>query len=138
MRSPRPLNASVDESYFEKLLRHIPADIVAAYTALDGVIRQAATMNPQLYWIVFLALLVLTPLYTCYLKTEPSGISMQKVFPCIASIMSFVAWVFALGGPFAAAWPSWYQPVYGSVALILTTLLLPVLERIFYKTASDG
>jgi len=85
-----------------------------------------------LHWIVFGALLALTPLYVCFMKTQPPGFMASKVFPCVASAFAFAVWVFALGGPFAATWPQWYQPVFGSIALILTTLILPVLERIFY------
>ena len=32
------------------------------------------------------------------------------------------------------AFPEFYKPVYGSVLLILTTLLLPALEAVFYRS----
>jgi hypothetical protein len=35
-----------------------------------------------------------------------------------------------MGGPFATF--AWYQPYLGSVVLILTTLIIPVLEGQFY------
>lgn len=134
MRTRPPFRTSVDESYFEKLLRNIPADIVAGWTALQGIIIDQAGNSPTIQWIVFGVLAFLTPLYVCYMKTEPPGVALNKIFPCVASLISFTVWVFALGGPFMATWPKWYQPFYGSIVLILTTLILPVLEKIFYDS----
>lgn len=133
MRTRPRLAPDINASYFEKLLKLIPGDIVAGYTALAGMIATEAATSPVLHWIIFGALLALTPAYTCYLKTDPPGILPSKVFPCLAATFAFTAWVFALGGPFAAQWPLWYKPVYGSVVLILVTLTLPVLEKIFYN-----
>jgi hypothetical protein len=134
MRTPPTNGFRADESYFEKLLRYIPGDIVAGYVALNGIIVGEAGNSPILQWIVFGALLVLSPLYMCYMKTEPPGINLSKAFPCVVAALSFAVWVFALGGPFAAQWPTLYKPVFGSVLLILTTLFIPVLEKIFYDT----
>lgn len=133
MRSRPPFTAGPDESYFDKLLRNIPADIVTGYVALSGLLSGQTITSPILHWIVFSALLGLTPLYVCFMKTQPPGFMPNKIFPCVASAFAFAVWVFALGGPFAATWPEWYLPVYGSIALILTTLILPVLEKIFYN-----
>ncbi len=126
-----PPNANVADSYFEKLMKYIPADIVAAYVALDGILKEGANDPVWLTWAVFLALLVLTPFYICYRKTDPPGLTFSKTFHWVASTVAFAVWVFALGGPFAVTF-AWYKPVYGSVLLIITTLTLPVLESIFY------
>ncbi|MBX9941112.1 MAG: hypothetical protein K2Y32_17755 [Candidatus Obscuribacterales bacterium] len=130
-QEPPPGSKDTD-SYFEKLIRYIPADIVAGYVALDGILKEGGNSPLWLTWAVFIALLSLTPLYVCYVKTEPPGIVSSKTFYWLASTLAFAVWVFALGGPFAATF-AWYKPVYGSVLLILTTLTLPVFESIFYK-----
>ena len=135
MRTPPPLGFRADESYFEKLLRYIPGDIVAGWVALNGIIVGEAGNSPTLQWIVFGTLLVLSPLYMCYMKTSPQGIGWSKTFPCLVAAFAFAVWVFALGGPFAAQWPTLYKPVYGSIALILTTLIIPVVEKIFYDSS---
>lgn len=100
--------------------------------ALDGVLKEGGNSPLWLTWAVFAALLALTPLYVCYVKTQPPGIVSSKTFYWFASTFAFAVWVFALGGPFAATF-AWYKPVYGSVLLILTTLALPVFESIFYN-----
>lgn len=126
-----PPSSNVADSYFERLMRYIPADIVAGYVAIDGILKDGGNSPLWLTWSVFASLLVLTPLYVCYLKTQPPGMAMSKTFHWVASMLAFSAWVFALGGPFAVTF-EWYRPVYGSVLLIITTLTLPVLESIFY------
>lgn len=134
-----PLDASDTDSYFEKLLKYIPADIVAAFVALDGILKEGGNDPLWLSWAVFGALLVLTPFYICYIKTTPPGIVTAKTFHWAASTFAFAVWVFALGGPFAVTF-AWYKPVFGTVLLIITTLALPVFESIFYKSTppSDG
>jgi hypothetical protein len=137
-QEPPPESRDTD-SYLEKLLRYVPADIIAAYVALDGILRENSNGPLWLSWAVFLTLLVLTPFYVCYKKTEPStGFHSSKMFHWLASTVAFAVWVFALGGPFAVTF-SWYQPVYGSVLLILTSLAIPVFESIVYniETGND-
>jgi hypothetical protein len=43
----------------------------------------------------------------------------------IVATGSFIVWAFALGGPFESV--SWYRNVYGSILLILYTLLVGML-----------
>lgn len=124
-----PPDSKTTDSYFEKLVRYIPADILAAYVAITGI---TASVSPPLWlgWAVFGALLALTPLYVCYVKTAPKGFVSSKTFHWVTACLAFSAWVFAMGGPFATF--AWYQPYLGSVVLILTTLVIPVLEGQFY------
>lgn len=125
-----PAPDSRTTSYFEKLIKYIPAELIAAHTAIDGILREELVSNPiasWLYWGVFLFLLVLTPLYVKYRPTEEA--ERQSVrYHCCAATVSFAVWVFALGGPFVITWPEIYRPVYGSLLLILTTLTIPIIE----------
>ena len=128
-----PPDSKVTDTYFEKLVHYIPADILAAYVAITGI---TASVDPPLWlgWGVFGALLALTPLYVCYVKTEPKGFVSSKMFHWVTACLAFSAWVFAMGGPFATF--AWYQPYLGSVVLILTTLIIPVLEGQFYPCST--
>lgn len=133
-QAPPPDSKNTD-SYFEKLVRYIPADILAAYLAISGVLE---SNSPPLWlsWSVFGVLLVLTPLYVCLVKTDPPGFSWSKFFHWVTSCLAFSAWVFAIGGPMLTNTFVWYKPYLGSVVLILTTLIIPVLEGQFYKSAT--
>ena len=42
--------------------------------------------------------------------------------------IAFVFWAISLGDPFQTAWKAWYQPLYGSMALMLYTFLIPLFE----------
>jgi len=106
---------------------------MAAYVAIAGLLPSNA--QPWwLLWAVFGTLLLLTPLYVCFIKTDPPGFAACKFFHGVTACISFTVWVFALGGPFAATF-GWYQPYLGSAVLILTTLIIPVLEGQFYNNA---
>lgn len=133
LRANPPPRFTSHESYFDKLLRYIPADIVAGWVAIDGLIRDQASDPVNLYWIVFAFMVVLTPLHICFIKTQPPGFLPSKVFPATVGVLAFIVWVFALGGPFAVTFADWYRPLFGSIALILTTLTIPILESIIYK-----
>jgi len=119
-------------SYIEKIIRYIPGPLVTAYMFLDGVIKtQTPDYQLPLYWVVFFAILILTPLYVLYKPTyivflnEPPS----RKFHAIAAAVSFVVWVFALGGPFEVTWPDLYKPFFGTILLVLTTLAIPVIEK---------
>jgi len=127
-----PPDSKTTDSYFEKLVKYIPADIVGAYVAIAGILTENGNQPLWLTWAVFGFLLILTPLYVCYIKTDPPGFSSSKCFHWLTACLAFTAWVFALGGPFAATF-SWYHPYLGSIALILTTITIPVLEGQFYN-----
>ena len=128
-----PPDSKVTDSYAEKLVKFIPADILAAYVAISGI--TASNDQPLwLSWGVFGVLLALTPLYVCLVKTDPPGIAWSKTFHWVAACLAFTSWAFAMGGPFAATF-DWYQPYLGSVVLILTTLIIPVMEGQFYKSS---
>ena len=127
---PPPIQPDVKESsYFDKIVKYVPAPIIAAYVAAMGAIQELPDNPIWLYWAIFGALLALTPLYVIYLpgSTEEGANSVR--YNVLASMLAFIAWVFALGEPFAVTF-DWYRPVYGSLVLIIVTLTLPVLEKI--------
>lgn len=129
-----PTREGPDASYFEKLIKYIPGELVAAYLAIDGVLREAALATPTwMYWVAFSALLILTPLYVIFRPTHNEFADHSARFHALAATVAFCVWVFALGGPFAITWPEVYRPVFGSLLLIITTLALPVLEKVAAK-----
>jgi hypothetical protein len=132
-----PPNTSPDDSYAQKVMAYIPADIIAAWVAVSGILAQSNSTIPHwLSWAVFGGLFVLTPFYVCYLKTTPPGLTSNKLFHWITSCLAFASWVFALGGPFSTL--SWYEPIYGSLLLVFVTLVIPVMERRFIKGSGTG
>ena len=133
-QNPLPEPTPVLGSYFEKIVRHIPATINAAYVASLGLLAEAGPNPAWLHWTVFLVLWALVPFYVLYIPGQLPDKSVSKRYCVLASTISFLVWVYAIdGGPIAISFPEFYTPLYGSLLLILTTLILPVLEVVLKK-----
>lgn len=115
----------IPDDYKMRVIKYIPTEIVAAYVTLEGIIKATEKAPAGAYWMVFIILLVLTPIYMWRI-TEQSD---QKPAwdQIIVSFFSFIIWVMALGGPFATL--SWYQPIYPALLLPIFTLVVPLIKK---------
>ena len=113
------------DTYFDKLIKYIPADLIAAWTAVTGLIA-GATKEPKntLLWITFGVGVILTAAWTWRQTTQPQKTAAYTQI--VISTAAFAVWVFALGGPFATM--EWYSPIYGSLLLIAFTLLVALID----------
>lgn len=121
------LKAQPDEDdYASRVAKYIPAEIIAGFIAIDGILKAVSDPPAFLYWLVFAFCLVLTPFYTWRISNQkdlPTAISQIVISTC-----SFACWVFAFGGPFKFF--DWYQPYIGSILLVMATLLFPLFTNI--------
>jgi len=110
------------DGYFDRLFKYIPAELVAGYIFVLGVVEQLTDAGEikVFQWLLFVIFCILTPLYLWRLQ------KVMKIQQHIISLLSFVVWAFALGGPFALC--GWYNPVYGSILLPVFTLLVAIWE----------
>ena len=112
------------DSYFDKAVKYIPADIVAAWVAVTGLVSSARDIPQQaVLWVAFGIGLLLTAWWTWKQAAAPGR--RPPVTQAIISTGAFAVWVFALGGPFQHV-PG--QPVYGSLLLILYTLVVALID----------
>jgi hypothetical protein len=125
--------AVTEDTYFGKVVKYIPAEIVAAYVAAAGALRSAQDQIPleTLLWLVGAALVVLSPIWVLIAAAEPGR--PRPAFQAGAAAAAFACWVFALGGPFE--FQSWYKPVYGTLVLIFATLIIPLVEKALVGTS---
>ena len=124
LQAAGPGAPSID-TYFDKVVKYIPADIVAAWVAVTGLIKSAGGVNPAtVLWICFIVGAVLTAAWT-WKQTQSPGQS-AAIKQIIISTIAFSVWVFALGAPFDAL--AWYQPLYASLLLIGYTLVVGLFE----------
>jgi hypothetical protein len=109
------------DGYQDRVLKYIPADINAAWLALTGIVKSVTTI-PQstVLWVLFVLLLILTPIWIWKQTSEAK--KPPAVTQILVSAGAFFVWAFALGDPFNSL--SFYQPVYGSILLILYTLIV--------------
>ena len=109
------------DDYGSRVLKYIPAEVVAVYIAVQGAINQAdpTPTSATLLWIAFGILLVLTPVYLWRVT------HVTKTLQLVIATVSFAVWVFSLGGPFAFL--TWYQAIYGAVLLPLYTFAVGII-----------
>lgn len=107
------------KSFFEKIAKLIPSEIIAGYITL---IRLLATlknpgMRPVFYAVAFILCLVLTPIYLNY-QAEPGK---PKKIHLIVSTFAFVVWAYATSGQQVV--PQLYDPAIASSALVAFSLI---------------
>ena len=117
-----PAGTITTDGYFDRLFKYIPSELVAGYIFVIGVVKQLTnTSEIRIFqWSLYVVFCLLTPLYLWRVQ------KVVKLQQHIISIVSFVVWVFALGGPFALC--SWYNPVYGAILLPVFTLIVAIIE----------
>jgi hypothetical protein len=119
---------TAEDAYLTKIVKYIPAEIVAAYVAASRALEGARDQVPleASLWVVTGALLALTPVWMLFAAAEPG--KPRPLFQALAAVLAFACWVFALGGPFE--FQTWYRPVYGTLVLILVTVVIPLMEKV--------
>jgi hypothetical protein len=113
-----------ENHYKDRLLKLIPTEIVAAYLVIDGLIPKDAMHGGVVSVVSSIILLALIPFYL------RKAMKVHQPKQILFTMISFVVWVYSLGGPFS--FYGLYIGYIGSVGLILWTLLIPF----FYKPAS--
>ena len=109
-----------NQEYLGRLLKLIPSEIIAAYMVIQGFIPvESAKWGLS---IVSLVLLIITPFYLKYAQ------KVEKNTQVFVSTVSFVIWVYAIGGPFVL-W-NIHQTWIASVLLLLWTTFIPQFFKI--------
>jgi hypothetical protein len=122
---------SRSNEYVDKLTKLIPSDIVAAYLA----IRNAAMSsdNQQIAFnVMVISAAILTVLAYFYLGRVGVRSPPQRIVTCL----SFVVWALSLGGILETY--TWYSTLYSTVAIIIWTLMAPVLVDMFDSNGPSG
>lgn len=131
---PREIKSS-SEKFSTTLVKLIPSELVAAYTAILGLLQTGDPKNPftplqlqsgpalieWVLWGTLIVVLVLTPVYLKRIEGVKS--TRQLAF----TTGSFLIWAYSLGGIFE--FKGWHLPLLGGIILILWTLLIPLFAR---------
>jgi hypothetical protein len=113
------MGKSQPDNYTDRLIKYIPAEIIAFYLALKPFFIKE---TPNVQWVIFAVLLVVTVVYLRLAR------GVGKWIQIIISVLAFAIWIFAIGGPFSEL--NWYNnhPVLQPLILGSFTILVP-----FYK-----
>lgn len=108
----------------DRLVKLIPSEIVTAYITLQGLISDKKDHLSTYTWIVFLSLLILTPLYLFFIS------NVKKPGQVIFTTVAYIIWVLATGG-FTIMLPSVsiLNEFLGSLILIIYTLIIPFVYK---------
>lgn len=112
------------DPYEVRLLKYIPAEIVALYLAT----MRAVPVEPDkpipclAYAIVFAANLILVPLYLYFATRDKAKNKGPLVPQIVLATVAFPVWVFAIGPPFSCL--GWYRGWEAAVVLPIATLAI--------------
>lgn len=109
------------DTYFDRVVKYIPSDIVAAWAVATGLITSTPNIpRGTVLWIAFVIGIIFTALWTLKQTTEPK--KKPAITQTAISVGAFIVWVIALGGPFVTL--AFYNVVYGSLLLIGYSLFI--------------
>lgn len=112
-----------DQQWNQKIISYIPVEIVTAWTAINGIL--ISLNSAAIYWIAFVILGILVPIYIWKFTTEPD--LPTATYQIIGATGAYIAWVFAMGGPFTKIPGFTYDPQYGTIVLAIYAVILVVL-----------
>jgi hypothetical protein len=119
-RSPLRSIADAGNDYAARVAKYVPAEIVAAYLSLLGILNTVPREDPIrviVAWGALVLCLVLTPVYFRLLARAGQPCVVQMV----VSTAAFVVWAYALGGAFEMV--GYHKPWLGSILLVCFTLI---------------
>jgi hypothetical protein len=118
------LRVNETDGYLEQLLKLVPAEAVAAYVVLLGLVPPD---EPLKYWGSFAVGLILVVIIR-YFWTEIGNEKSTDISVVIISVIAYIIWVYNMDGPFKVY--NLYDPWLGAVLLIVFTMIAP---KIFVK-----
>lgn len=107
------------DDYLGRLVKYIPAEIVAIYLAATGFVPAVDESRQTWLWIIFGVCAFLTPIYFYLATQDKKNRKGPLVKQVVLATVAFPVWVLAVGGPFAAL--AWYKSYVASIILILVT-----------------
>jgi hypothetical protein len=108
------------DGYMDRIVKYVPSDVVAAWTAVMAAVKGAGASVPadNVLWGCFVFGVVFTPLWV--LKQTNADGKPKAITQAIVATVAFLVWVFAIGAPFSSL--SFYNGLYGTLAMIAFTL----------------
>ena len=116
------------DTYFDKVIKYIPADVLGASVAVDGLIEGAGVnvaQNTSLLKAVIIGIFI-TAFWTYKQTKQPK--KPLAITQIVISTGAFMVWVYASGGPFESA--NLYNATYGSMLLIFYTLIVALINPV--------
>ena len=113
------------DGYWDKVVKNVPADIVAGWTAILGLFKTAPGVIPDIntttiLWVLSGIFLIATFFWT-FRQTSVAGQKPAWVQIAVSTV-AFGVWAIALGTPFDSL--SFYDPRVAAAILIVWTVIV--------------
>jgi hypothetical protein len=116
---------SKPDDYLSRVLKYIPAEIVALYVSAGGVVPKDHPHKFVILWTILILCGIATPIYMfVFARDEVTKKPIWKQI--VVATIAFPVWAFALGGPFIDL--AWYEPFIGSLVLMFVTFVLGAMK----------
>lgn len=110
----------VPDDYLNRLVKYIPPDVIATYSAISGILGSDSKMIVA-QWVLFAIFIVLM---WPYLSKVAKVTKWQQI---LISIGAFIAWFLAFpGDPLNNGTITWWHTQYGSAILLLFVFVAPL------------
>ncbi|GAA3972387.1 hypothetical protein [Mucilaginibacter dorajii] len=119
------LAGSIQETpYYERLVKLIPGEIISIYVTGQGIIPKG---NNTALWVWSAVCLVLLVVLRAFGTRSDTSVSTAQWPAVLISAVSFIIWLYTLGGVFATL--SFYQSYIGSLLVITWTFIIPFVYK---------
>jgi len=108
------------DNYYSRLVKLIPAEVIAFYLALDAL-ASALPEKQVLLWVVS----GVAAAGAWFYLGRVAGVT--SVVQRLLSVAALVIWIYVTGGPFAAL--PWYNATYGKLVLVAFTFFVPLMYK---------
>jgi hypothetical protein len=114
------------DDYFSRLLKYIPAEVVAFYISAGGIVPADHPKRLGYLWAIFTVGAIATPVYMLFAARDDET---KKPIPIqiLLATIAFPVWAYAMGGPFASL--AWYEAWTGSLLLLTVTFVFGAVKR---------
>lgn len=117
--------AATGDDFMERLLKMIPGEIIAAYTAGAAVVPSEHS-KWLIAWALFCGALLIV--IRCQATKDPATKKCQKAAVAF-SFVAFVIWLYVIGGPFEAIYGEDFETWPGTLMAIGWTVLVPLVYK---------
>jgi len=113
------------DNYLDKITKLIPSEILGVWITIKTMVEGNDSIPENSILLgIFMFCLFLT---FAYIRLLPAELEKKPtVKQGIISVGAFMVWAIAIGGkPFISI--SWYHPIYGSILMVLYTVVIPLI-----------
>lgn len=120
-----PTTADGLKDYIARLVKLIPTEVVSLYLVGTGILQKNTDRVAWLVWAVICFVLVIV------VRIFGTSDAKNKVPPeipvVIISAVSFLIWIYSLGGPLIQLWH--FPDEYAWMAVLVWTFVIPIIYK---------